>query len=420
MNVFTSTDFASACASGTDWRDTSKSVLEKLDSIRTEGDEFNFGFIYISDYLADDATSIYNLFKSVLKIDNWVGSVGMGVIGNNESLLDKPAISAMIGKFPEGSFRVFPQNASDVNDIENSKPYKIEQDAVQQWLVENNPMLGIAHLDPLSDNDPQETLLNLESSTGSFIIGGLTSSRSQHFQIANDVFDNGVGGVLFADTIPVSTTLSQGCLPLENSHVITKADENVILELDDKRAIDVLQSDLRALAGKKIGTELNEFSGSFSEVESSDKIPGEFKSLFRGQIHVALPFSQSDQKDFMVRNIIGMDDDEGSVSISEHITGGQRMFFVERDEKSVSSDLSTALIALRKRVTHERGCFEPKGAIYISCIARGFSEDNSGAANEMALIHDIIGDIPLTGFYAGGEVNNARLYSYTGVIALFF
>ncbi len=415
MTVFTSTDFVSACASGTDWRDTSKSVLEQLDRVRTKGDEFNFGFIYISDYLADDATSIYNLFKSVLKIDNWVGSVGMGILGSNESFIDKPAISAMIGKFPEGSFIVFPQNID--NDIECVKGYKTQKDGVQQWLTENTPMLGVVHVDPMAQQDPRELLSNLETSTDSFLIGGFTSSRSYHLQIANDVFDNGVGGVLFSDSIPVSTILSQGCRPLENFHIVTKADENSILELDGERAIDVLQRDLRGLASKKVGMELNDFSGSFGAIEASDKIPSEFKSLFKGQVHVALPFSRSDQKDFMVRNIIGIDDDDGSISISDHITGGQRVFFVERDEESVSSDLSKSLVSLHRRVVHERGCFEPKGALYISCIARGFSDRHH---SEMSIISDVIGDIPLTGFYAGGEVNNAQLYGYSGVLTLFF
>ena len=251
-------------------------------------------------------------------------------------------------------------------------------------------------------------------------MGGLTSSRSHHLQIANAVFDNAVSGVFFADTIPVSTTLSQGCQPIEGSHIITKADDNVILELDDKRALDVLQDDLRTLTSAQLDKDLSDFSDTFGAIESSDTIPDEFKSLFRGQIHIALPLSQSDQKDFLVRNIAGIDADEGSLSISENISSGDRIFFVERNDESVSSDLSKTLIALHKRVTAERGTFEPKGALYISCIARGFSDNAAPDMQEMSIIHDIIGDVPLTGFYAGGEINNARFYGYTGILTLFF
>ena len=64
MSLYTSSQFAAASATGTDWRDTSKAVLEKLEEVRTDGHQFNFGFLYITDHLADDAQSILNLFKS--------------------------------------------------------------------------------------------------------------------------------------------------------------------------------------------------------------------------------------------------------------------------------------------------------------------------------------------------------------------
>ena len=37
---------------------------------------------------------------------------------------------------------------------------------------------------------------------------------------------------------------------------------------------------------------------------------------------------------------------------------------------------------------------------------------------EMAVIQDRLGDVPLVGFYANGEIANSRLYSYTGVLTL--
>jgi small ligand-binding sensory domain FIST len=59
-----------------------------------------------------------------------------------------------------------------------------------------------------------------------------------------------------------------------------------------------------------------------------------------------------------------------------------------------------------------------KGGIYISCIARGphmFGEANA----EMKIIESILGNIPIIGLYANGEISNNRLYSYTGVLTLF-
>lgn len=107
MSLTTSSRFASAIDSGTDWRDTSKKVLEQLEQARTENDGFNIGFLYVSDHLCDNLSSILGLFKSVLEIEHWCGCVGMGICGNGTEYIDKPAISVMIGHIDKDAFCIF-------------------------------------------------------------------------------------------------------------------------------------------------------------------------------------------------------------------------------------------------------------------------------------------------------------------------
>ncbi|MGH1456431.1 MAG: FIST signal transduction protein [Alphaproteobacteria bacterium] len=413
MSLFTSSHFASACAAGTDWRDTSKNVLEKLDGIRTDNDDFNFGILYISDYLADDVTSILNLFKSVLKIDAWVGSVGMGVIGCSESFVDQPAISAMLCRFPENGFCLFPE-ISDENEA-----LKMQHN-VQKWVVDNEPLTAIVHGDPVADEDPRAVLIDMERSTNSFVIGGMSSSRSQHYQIAGSVFDNAISGAFLSPDIQIATALSQGCEPIGAYHTITKTDENVILEIDEEKALKVFQNDLRAVAAQNLGKNHEDFLSEIQMIENSDRIPPEFKSLFKGDVHIAFPRAQSDLNDYLVHNILGINPDEGSITVSDNVEPGETIFFVERNAKNIETDLTKSLIALQKRILHERGHFRPKAALYISCIARGFTKSSETGSNEIKIIHDVLGNIPMTGFYAGGEISNAQIYGYTGILTLFF
>ncbi len=412
MSLFTSSHFASACASGTDWRDTSKNVLEKLDGVRTEQDQFNFGIIYISDLLSNDASSILNLFKSVLKIDCWIGSIGMGVVGCNDLHIDTPAISAMLCRFPEDSFCLFPE-MNDQDEVLKS------QDHVLNWLTEKSPVVALVHGDPMAEEDPRAVLEDMEISTNAFVIGGMTSSRSEHYQIAGTLLNNSICGAFLSSDISISTTLSQGCEQVSPYHTVTKADENTILELNDEPALKVLERDLRDLAAKKLGKEPDDFLGDLDMVEHSDQIPPEFKSLFKGDIHIAFPRTQSDQNDYAVRNIANLDVDEGSVSVTGETSTGDTIFLAERNQQNLEKDLTQSLIALEKRVVQERGCFEPKAALYISCIARGFTSATY-ENNEIKIIHDVIGNVPMTGFYAGGEISNARLYGFTGILTLFF
>jgi small ligand-binding sensory domain FIST len=59
-----------------------------------------------------------------------------------------------------------------------------------------------------------------------------------------------------------------------------------------------------------------------------------------------------------------------------------------------------------------------KGGLYFSCLGRGqhmFGEVNK----ELETIAEILGDVPLVGFYANGEIAGNQLYGYTGVLVLF-
>ena len=416
MTLITSSKFASASSAGTDWRDTSKKVLEELEKAITKEEQFNFGLLYITDLLAEDASSILNLFKSVTGIQHWIGCTGLGVCAGGQDYLDEPAISAMIGTFDEGTFQVFPAFAGD------SAPVR---EALKNWQEDNDAMLSIVHGDPMAESDPAKALTALHDATGGFIVGGLSSSRSRHILFSDDITEGNYAGAVFSSDIQVSTGLSQGCQPIGPLHTITKCDEHVIYEIDGQLPFEIFQNDLRNMVKEKTGQDPDEI---ILEEEGMEKgmynIPAEFQDLFKGEMHVAFAVCGSDQQDYLVRNIIGMDPDEGVMAVSHNASVGDHILFAHRDDSTIEAELSAMLVKLRGRVIHERGSFEPQAALYISCAGRvysKFNQTNDGVlASEMALIKEVIGDIPITGFYASGEISNNRLYGYTGILTLFF
>lgn len=397
MPLTTSATFASAIETGTDWRDTSKKVLEQLESVRTRKEQFNFGFLYVSDHLAGELSSILNLFKSVLGIESWSGCVAMGVCGNGIEYIDKPAISVMLCHFDPASFRLFP-----MSDMDDGKA----QSALEPWLRKNDPMLVLAHGDPTMQGNPGHALHMLEDMTGGFLMGGLASSRKEHSCISGNIGTGGLCGVVFSQEIPVASALSQGCSPAGKNHIITKCHDHTIYELDGRPALEVFEDDLRDIA--------------LGHLEHSAKPHDEVQKLLKGDVHAAFPVAGSDQGDFVVRNITSIDDEIKSITIANLMGQGDTLFFVHRDSDSVKKDLARTLCKLHERVQKDRGTFMPKGALYISCVARAFSDfDNPDKSGEMALVREITGDIPLTGFYASGEINAGRLYSFTGILILF-
>ena len=58
------------------------------------------------------------------------------------------------------------------------------------------------------------------------------------------------------------------------------------------------------------------------------------------------------------------------------------------------------------------------GAVYVSCSGRG-GQHFGGPSAELQIVRHALGDVPLTGFFAGGEIARHHLYGYTGVLTVF-
>jgi len=58
------------------------------------------------------------------------------------------------------------------------------------------------------------------------------------------------------------------------------------------------------------------------------------------------------------------------------------------------------------------------GALYVSCAGRG-GPHFGGPSAELKIVQHALGDVPLAGFFAGGEIAHRHLYGYTGVLTVF-
>jgi len=357
------TEFGTAVASGESWSAVAEGCIRGLGTVDNAA---NLGFLYLADRLAADAPKIYKALCDETGIDHWVGSVGIGVFGDTEEHFDRPAATA---SFPEDAFCV----------IGNSRD--------QESAFSGGPTFGIVHADP---TNPQVLgdLTGLAEETSGFLVGGLSSSRDAYLQVADGIVDGGVSGVLFAPEVGVVTGLTQGCVPVGDAHTVTEGAENVVATLDGRPALDVLKEDV----GELLARDLRRAAG---------------------YIHAALPLAGSDTGEYMVRNLMAVDPGRGWVVIGDTVEPGDKLIFVRRDPESAREDLRTMVTKLKGRLPGP-----PRGGVYFSCVARGPNMFGAEGA-EMAMIRDGLGPVPLVGFSCSGEISNARLYGYTGVLALF-
>lgn len=366
--------FRVAHASG-DWAHAAKDCVSQLEA---DPREANLGFLYVTDVLADDLPSILTFLRERTGIEDWVGTVGVGVCATGTEYFDAPAMAVMTGNFAPGSFRVFPAITTDIGSF---------RDENGDWIASAKPNLGLVHADPRNPRNPS-LIGELSDATSAFLVGGLASSRRGYDQVAGSVTRGGISGVMFSGDVAVATGLTQGCLPIGPVHTVTTGFGNVLAELDGVEALSVLAKD----AGEEVNEDLAE---RISNIEA------------------AFPVAASDTGDYLVRNLIGIDVERGLLVIGERISAGDKILFVRRGEKEAVADMSQMLEQL-----HRRTGTTPKGGIYVACVGRG-PAIFSAANRELDLIRKEFGDFPLVGFSANGEICHNRLYGYTGVLALF-
>jgi small ligand-binding sensory domain FIST len=369
------TPFKVAHAPAEDWAHAVQACTDRLGDLDPT---CNLGFVYITDHFAENVSSIVHYLKDRTRIHRWVGSVGIGICATGVGYFDQPALAVMVASFPEDAFCVFPAISEDIDQL---------SDEHRAWITRASPSFGIVHGDPDNPKTPR-LIEELAAHTSGFLVGGLTSSRSAHHQIAGRMTGGGLSGILFAPDVAVQTGLSQGCIPVGPSRLISDSIDNVLIGLDGRRALDVFKEDIGELLAKDL-------------------------SRVAGYIHAALPLPGCDTGDYMVRSLIGIDPVHGWLGIGDKVEPGGRIIFVKRDPVSARDDLETMLDKLKNRMKAPA-----RGGLYFSCVARGPGMFGT-PDQEMAIIRDRLGDIPLIGLYCGGEISNGRLYGYTGVLALF-
>ncbi len=354
-------------------------VEECLGQIGDVPAEANFGFIYATHTLAANLDDLLDTLKRRTGITHWSGTVGLGVSATGQEYYDQPALTVMLASFPKATFRTLPLLHTDINPFIN---------ATAGWLKNDDFYFGILHCDPTNPQIPA-----LISSLGTYVpnaffVGGLTSSGGMNVQVADDIVSGGVSGVLFSAETPVATGHTQGCTPFSPKHVITACERNVIIELDNRPALDVFKEDV----GEVIAKDLNRVAG---------------------YIFAGFPIPGSDTGDYMVRNLVGIDPGNHLIAVAEMLTEDSEIIFCRRDGNTARQDMLRMLSDIKGRISAT-----PKGAVYYSCTGRGRYQfgDNS---EELKLIRAELGDLPLVGFFANGEIFHNRLYGYTGVLTVF-
>ena len=397
-------------------------VIAQLRALMQQGDYAsspNLGLVYITDHYASQAQDILDHLSAEMPwVTDWSGTVGVGICSNNVEYFDEPALAVMLCEMELNHYSVF----SGVSPLSASMLNGFEPHCALVHADANTPDLS----DLIQD-------LSREMQSG-FVFGGLTSSRAQNVQFAlssrgnlagqakrRGVFLGGLSGVAFSEDIRVITRVTQGCVPTSKEFTVTKSEQHVVLELDGKPALDVLWDAL--------GVDGLQKTQALSKVKQTLVALSETSTAGRGRTGYF-------QEQVMVRHIIGLDPKREGFAVAQIMVPGMRLSFCERNTEAAKADLMRIGAEVRESLEPEELSFEMAqslsvgelsqpdlgrrilGAVYISCAGRG-GPHFGGQSAELQILRRSLGDVPLVGFFASGEIAHHHLYGYTGVLSVF-
>ncbi len=368
--------FRSAHAGGERWQDAAGRIVVELGTLTRE---YRLGFVYVTEAYLPHLAEIEVFLRHTTGVANWVGGAGLGVCGLRTEYFGQPAMSVLVMPIAEDGFRVFRDVLGGIGPAIRGN---------RDWLTAADPALAVTHADP---GNPRVQVLvgELAETANAWLVGGLTTGQGPKGQIAGAVTGGGLSGVFLSPhAMPMAVALTQGCSPIGPTHTVTRAQGNILIELDRQPALQVFQGDV------------------------DDAVAGGIRGS-GGPIFAALAVAGSDTGDYLVRNLMGVDRQNGLVAIGDVVSEGDRVMFCRRDAGTAADDLRRMLDRLRQRASGGI-----RGGLYYTCVARGpnqFGQDS----REMKIIADELGDFPIAGLFANGEINHNRLYGYTGVLTLF-
>ncbi|MBU6433310.1 MAG: FIST C-terminal domain-containing protein [Nitrospirae bacterium] len=382
--------FATALSRKTD---TEAATRDLADAVRMQigTAPIDLAFVFFSAHHAAKASMISAMLQGELQAKACIGCSGEGVIAGSEEIETAAALTIWVARLPHVRLTPLRLSMSQLQD-------QIRMPGWPEPGLEDSTFLLLA--DPFTTPTQEVLSLLTDRYPHSKAVGGLAGGgqdAGENRLVLNDqVFDGGLVGIQLSGPIAVRPVISQGCRPIGERFVVTRSEENLIYELGGVSALKRLQDVFESLGG------------------------AQRRDAHRA-LHLGIVIDEHrnhfERGDFLVRNLIGADQQAGAIAIGDIVQEGQTVQFHLRDAKSASDDLHFLLAA--DRTKHQS---PPLGALLFSCCGRG--EGLFGHPHhDSGVVQERLGPIPTAGFFAQGEIGPVGgrnfLHGYTASVVVF-
>jgi small ligand-binding sensory domain FIST len=366
----------------------SKEALEGL-----AGEPARLVLLFASPHHADDARDLLDAVDEILAPEALIGCVGEAIVGGSREVEGQPAVSVWASSMPgaETFHMEFVRTASG--------------GAFAGWRFERSPDPMAARPVHLMIADPftfpvDHLLRHLnETLAGAPVVGGMASGTAPGQTVLfhdDQIHHEGAVGVRLPPTVGVHTLVSQGCRPIGQSFVVTRAEENVVFELAGRPPLERLRETVATLSRPD------------QELVSNGLHVGRVIDEYRTEFGLG---------DFLIRGVLGADPQNGAVAVGDSIEVGETVQFHVRDAATADEELRSLLQREAAQLPSR-----PAGALLFTCNGRG-SRMFLTPDHDARLVSEFLGGAPLAGFFCAGELGPVGgknfLHGFTASLAVF-
>ena len=371
-------------------REARQAALEAAAHARDElaGEVPSLAVLLASRSHTDEARDVLEAVQETIEPPALIGCVAQAIVAGGRELEDDAGVAVWLASGVAAETFQLDFVRTDSGGL--LAGYQFDQSAHDLHLLLPDPYTFPSSLliEHLNTDVPGTTVM------GGVVSGGLGPGDTRLFR-DREVLTSGVVGVRLHGMrcVPI---VSQGCRPIGEPYIVTGAVGAVITELGGRpplqrlrEIVEVVPPDEQDLIshGLQIGIVVDE--------------------------HLALP----GQGDFMIRGLLGADASTGAIEIGQVVEVGETMQFQVRDALGADKDLRLAVERAAAQLPRP-----PAGALLFTCNGRG-RRMFGVADHDASTIEQLLGGIPLAGFFAAGEIGpiagRNALHAFTASMTLF-
>ncbi len=366
--------FASAISTHSDLKQAIREVCR--DALAKLGASPQVAVLFISTEYPNIDNSVAQQLGELLGPTALIGGAGESIVGIGQEVEQQPAVSLWLAHLGE----------AEITPMYLQLERTADGSSIVGWpdpLADNWPSDAVMLLigDPFSF--PADVMLERlnEDRPGTRVVGGMASGGAapgdSRLFFGPELFTSGAAAIMLSGPLGMTTVVSQGCRPIGHHLIVTKTEGNLVQQLGGKPALlqlkeifDTLSTSEQQMVqrGLHLGRVVNEYQDHF------------------------------EQGDFLVRNVTGIDPNDGTIAVGDFFRPGQTVQFHVRDHVTADEEMRQLLAAVR-----DDSQTAPQAGLLFTCNGRGsrlFPEPHHDAQ----LIQEYFGDIPLSGFSAAGEL----------------